>query len=179
VFPKTEGGSIPVYVGVGGTPQSVVRTAKYGFAMMLAVIGGAPDRFKPYVDLYRQASKEFGHTPLPVGLHSPGFIGDTDQQARDAAWPPYKAFHTKVGASRGWPPVTRAQYEQEIDHGSLYIGSAETVARKIASAMKVLDVNRFDLVYGLGTAKATDRMKTIELYGSVVIPRVRELLGVE
>ena len=177
VFPKTERGRIPTYVGVGGSPQSVIRTAKYGFAMMLAVIGGAPDRFKPYVELYRQAAAEFGNEALPVGLHSPGYIADTDEEARRAAWPAYQAFHSRVGKSRGWPRVTREQYEHEIDHGSLYIGSAETVARKITKAMKDLDVNRFDLVYGLGTAKASDRLKTIELYGEKVIPRVRELLG--
>lgn len=178
VFPKTEAGMIPTYVGVGGTPQSVVRTAKYGFAMMLAVIGGSPERFRPYVELYREAAKEFGTEALPVGLHSPGFIGaGTDKEARDAAWPAYQAFHRKVGRTRGWPPVTRQQYEHEIEHGSLYIGSAETVAQKIAKAMKELDVNRFDLVYGLGLYKASDRMKTVELYGNVVVPRVRELLG--
>lgn len=178
VYPKTESGQIPTFVGVGGTPQSVVRTAKYGFALMLAVIGGAPDRFRPYVDLYRQAAKEFDTKALPVGLHSPGFIGDgTDKEVRDAAWPAYQAFHREVGKTRGWPPVTRAQYEHEIDHGSLYIGTPETVAKKIAKAMKDLDVSRFDLVYGLGLAKASDRQKTIELYGKVVAPRVRELLG--
>lgn len=176
IYPKTESGSLPTYVGVGGTPQSVIRAARYGFAMMLAVIGGAPDRFKPYVDLYREASKEFGTTPLPVGLHSPGYIGNSDKQARDAAWPAYQAFHAEVGRSRGWPRVTREQFEHEIDNGSLYIGSPETVAQKIAKAMKDLDVSRFDLVYGLGKAKASDRLKTIELYGSVVVPRVRELL---
>lgn len=176
VFPKTEQGSLPTYVGVGGSPQSVIRTARYGFGMMLAVIGGAPDRFRPYVDLYRQASQEFGHEALPVGLHSPGYIGDSDKEARDAAWPAYQAFHHQVGKTRGWPPVTREQYEHEIEHGSLYIGSPETVAQKIAQAIKDLDVRRFDLVYGLGTATATDRIKTVELYGKVVIPRVRELL---
>lgn len=178
VFPKTESGQIPTYVGVGGTPQSVVRTAKYGFALMLAVIGGAPDRFRPYVDLYREAAKEFGTEALPVGLHSPGFVGEgTDKEARDAAWPAHQKFHQKVGRTRGWPPVTREQYEHEIEHGSLYIGSAETVAQKIAKVMKELDVNRFDLVYGLGLYKASDRLKAIEIYGKVVIPRVRELLG--
>lgn len=177
VYPKTETGHIPTYIGVGGSPQSVVRTAKYGFGMMLAVIGGAPDRFKPYVELYRQASKEFGTTALPVGLHSPGFIADTDEGARDTAWPAYQAFHTKVGRDRGWPRITREQYEYEIDHGSLYIGSVETVTQKIARAMKTLDVNRFDLVYGLGTTKVDDRLRTVELYGKEVVPRVRELLG--
>ena len=176
VFPKTDTGSLPIYVGVGGTPQSVVRTARYGFGMMLAVIGGAPDRFKPYVELYRQASRDLGHEALPVGLHSPGFIAETDEAARQAAWGPYQAFHTKVGRDRGWPPVTRQQYEHEIDNGSLYIGSPETVAQKIANAIKVLDVKRFDLVYGLGTAKASDRLRTVELYGKEVIPRVRQLL---
>lgn len=177
VFPKTEDGTIPTYVGVGGTPQSVVRTAKYGFAMMLAVIGGAPDRFRPYVDLYREAAKEFGTVALPIGLHSPGFVGKTDKDAREAAWPAYQIFHHNVGRSRGWPRVTREQYEHEIDQGSLYIGSPETIARKIANAMKTLDVHRFDLVYGLGTTKVSDRLQTIELYGKEVIPLVRELLG--
>lgn len=177
VFPKTESGSIPTYVGVGGTPESVVRTARYGFALMLAVIGGAPDRFKPYVELYRQAAKEFGNEALPVGLHSPGFIAESDKGARDTAWPPYQAFHHNVGRTRGWPRVTREQYEHEIDHGSLYIGSPETIAKKIAKSMKDLDVKRFDIVYGLGTTKASDRLKMIELYGREVIPRVRELLG--
>lgn len=177
VYPKTESGSLPTYVGVGGSPQSVIRTARYGFGMMLAVIGGAPDRFKPYVDLYRQASKEFNHEPLPVGLHSPGFIGETDKKARDTAWPSYRAFHDAIGRDRGWPPMTREQYNHEIEHGSLYIGSPETVAQKIANTMKVLDVRRFDMVYGHGTAKASDRLKFIELYGKEVIPRVRELLG--
>lgn len=178
VFPKTESGNLPTYVGVGGTPQSVVRTAKYGFGLMLAVIGGAPDRFQPYVQLYREAAKEFGTKALPIGLHSPGFIGlGTDQEVADAAWPAYQAFHREVGRTRGWPPVTRQQYQHEIEHGSLYIGSAETVAQKIAKAMKQLDVSRFDLVYGLGLYRASDRLKMVELYGEEVVPRVRELLG--
>ena len=177
VYPKTESGKLPTYIGVGGTPQSVVRTAKYGFGLMLAVIGGAPDRFRPYVELYHEAAKEFGTEALPVGLHSPGFIGaGTDKEARDAAWPAYQKFHQKVGRSRGWPPVTREQYEHEIDHGSLYIGTPETVAQKIAKAMKDLDVNRFDLVYGLGLYKVSDRLKSVELFGKVVVPRVCELL---
>jgi len=176
VFPKTESGRLDVAVGVGGSPESVIRAAKYGFPLVLAIIGGAPDRFAPYVELYRHAAKDLGTTAHPVGMHSPGLIADTDEEARRIAWPNFKTAWDRIGKSRGWPPYTREQFDYEIEHGSLYVGSPETVAKKIARAMKVLDVTRFDMVYGQGPQKASARLRSIELYATKVIPRVRELL---
>ncbi|MDB5167058.1 MAG: luciferase-like protein [Candidatus Saccharibacteria bacterium] len=177
VFPKTDSGRIETMIGVGGSPQSVVRAARYNFPLMLAIIGGSPDRFVPYVDLYHQATKEFGTTAYPIGMHSPGFIADSDEEARRTAWPPYKKSHDRIGKTRGWPPLTREQFNYEIDNGSLYIGSPETVAKKIARSIKVLGVGRFDLVYGQGPLAASARLHMIELYGTKVIPMVRELLA--
>lgn len=177
VFPKTESGNLTTFIGVGGSPQSVIRTAHYGFGLMLAIIGGSPDRFIPYVELYKKACEQFGTKPGGIGVHSPGFIADSDQEAIDLAWPTYKIQHDNVGRTRGWPPMSRRQFEHEITHGSLYIGSAETVAKKIARTVQVLGAARFDLVYGFGPVTAHDRERTVELYGRDVIPRVREIVG--
>ena len=177
VFPKTESGLIRTSVGVGGSPESVIRAAKYGFPLMLAIIGGSPDRFVPYVELYRHASKDLDKTPHPVGMHSPGFIAETDEEAKRIAWPAYKTSYDRIGKSRGWAPFSRPHFEQEVALGSMYVGSPETVAKKIASAIKSLDVRRFDLVYGGGPMAASARLKMIELYATKVIPRVRELLA--
>ncbi|MGV9001913.1 MAG: LLM class flavin-dependent oxidoreductase [Candidatus Saccharimonadaceae bacterium] len=176
VFPKTEKGRLDVAIGVGGSPESVIRAARYNFPLVLAIIGGAPDRFAPYVELYRQAAADMGNEPHPVGMHSPGLVADTDEAARKLAWPNFKKSWDRIGRTRGWPPYTREQFDYEIEHGSLYVGSPETVALKIAHAMKVLDVTRFDMVYGQGPQKASARLKSIELYATKVIPRVRELL---
>lgn len=177
IYPKTESGAIPTAVGVGGSPQSVVRTAKYGFSVMFAVIGGAPDRFIPYVELYKQAAEEFGTKVGEIGLHSHGFIADTDEEAREKAWLPHKQNFDNIGSTRGWPPMRRDHYIQEIEQGSLYIGSHETVAQKIAKTIKTLGLNRFDMVYGSGPLAASDRLRAIELYATKVIPRVREILA--
>ena len=177
IFPKTESGRIDTWVGVGGSPESVIRAARYDFPLMLAVIGGSPDRFKPYVELYHRAAKELGTTAHPVGLHSPGYIARTDEEARKKAWPLYKISRDRIGKDRGWPPMTHEQFIQEVEHGSMYIGSPETVAKKIARAVKVLGIGRFDLIYGAGPMPATDRLELIELYANEVIPRVRELLA--
>ena len=111
VFPKTESGHLTTWVGVGGSPQSVIRTARYGFPLMLAIIGGAPERFAPYIDLYRRAAEQFGTTAHPVGMHSPGFIADTDEEAREVYWPHYRVIRDRIGALRGWPPIRREEYE--------------------------------------------------------------------
>ena len=177
VFPKTESGRLDTWVGVGGSPQSVVRTAKYGLPLMIAIIGGAPDRFAPYVDLYRRAAAQFGTVAHPVGMHSPGFIADTDDEAVELVWPRYRVIRDRIGATRGWPPITREEYDAEIAAGSLYIGAPETVAQKIARAVRALDVGRFDLIYATGSVPASARLRAVELYGSAVIPRVRELLA--
>lgn len=177
VYPKTESGHLDTLIGVGGSPQSVVRAAKYGFPLVLAIIGGSPARFAPYVDLYKHAAAEFGTSSDFIGMHSPGFIADTDEEAVKIAWPAHKTNFDRIGRSRGWPPITREHFDSEVAHGSLYIGSPETVAQKIAKSIKTLGVNRFDLVYGGGPMPASARMRMVELYGSKVIPRVRELLA--
>ncbi|GAA4141815.1 LLM class flavin-dependent oxidoreductase [Leifsonia shinshuensis] len=178
VFPKTESGRLRTWVGVGGTPQSVLRTAHYGFRLMLAIIGGAPARFAPYVDLYRRAAEQFGTTAFPVGMHSPGFIAATDEEAKELFYPGYKVVRDRIGALRGWPPLQRHEFDADVAHGSLYIGSPETVARKMADAIRTLDVGRFDLIYTAGGAmRASDRMRAVELYGTTVVPMVRELLA--
>ncbi|MGW7750569.1 LLM class flavin-dependent oxidoreductase [Streptomyces violaceusniger] len=177
VFPKTESGHLTTWVGVGGTPQSVVRTAQYGFPLMIAIIGGSPQRFAPYIDLYRRATDKFGTTAHPVGMHSPGFIADTDEEAHELHWPHYKVIRDRIGALRGWPPIRKEEYEAEIEHGSLYIGSPETVARKMARAIEALGVGRFDLIYTTGAQPVSARLHAVELYGTKVIPMVRDILA--
>ena len=177
IFPKTESGHLTTWVGVGGTPESVIRTARHGFPLMLAIIGGAPKRFASYIDLYQRAAAQFGTTAHPVGMHSPGFIANTDEEARELHWPHYRVIRDRIGALRGWPPIRQEEYEREIEQGSLYIGSPETVARKIARAVKALGVGRFDLIYTAGAQPISARMRAVELYGSKVIPMVRDILG--
>jgi probable LLM family oxidoreductase len=178
VYPKTDSGRLRTWVGVGGSPQSVIRTARYGFGLMLAIIGGAPDRFAPYVELYRRASEQLGTTAQPVGMHSPGFIAATDDEARATFYPGYKVIRDRIGAQRGWPPLRPEEFEAEVENGSLYVGSVSTVAAKIAHAIRTLGAGRFDMIYSAaGAVSATARLRSIELYGTQVIPRVRELLA--
>lgn len=177
VFPKTESGHLGTWVGVGGSPQSVIRAARYGFPLMIAVIGGRPERFAPYVDLYRRAADTFGTTAHPVGMHSPGFIADTDEEARELHWPHYKVIRDGIGALRGWPPLRKEEYDAEIEYGSLYIGSPETVARKMARAIMALGVGRFDLIYTAGAQPISARLRAVELYGTKVLPMVRDILA--
>lgn len=177
VFPKTESGHLETLVGVGGSPQSIIRAARYNLPVVLAIIGGSPSRFAPYVELYKQASKEFGHETHPLGMHSPGYIADTDEQAIEEAFPLFKEQMDRIGKTRGWQPLTEEQFMREVRSGSIYVGSPETIAQKIAKAMKAVGVNRFDLVYGFGPAKASAREHMVELYATKVIPRVKELLA--
>ena len=178
VFPKTESGALRTWVGVGGSPESVVRTARYGLPMMLAIIGGSPVRFAPYVDLYKRALDQLELPMLPIGMHSPGYIAETDDQARNEFFPHYQQMHARIGASRGWPPLTRMQFDAEATpNGALYVGSPETVARKIAANVEALGANRFDLKYSAGTLPHENMMTNIELYGTKVVPLVQELLA--
>jgi probable LLM family oxidoreductase len=177
VFPKTESGRLTTWIGVGGTPQSAVRAAHYGMPMMLAIIGGDPKRFAPFADLYRRALKEMNKPELPVGVHSHGFVGETDEAARADLFADYKRMRDKIGAERGWPPLTPADFAREIEHGSLYVGSPETVARKIATTVKVLGAARFDLKYSAGPLPHEKMMRSIDLYGRKVMPLVRDMLA--
>ncbi|MDO9395895.1 MAG: LLM class flavin-dependent oxidoreductase [Herbiconiux sp.] len=178
VYPPVEHGLLRTWVGVGGSPESVVRAARYGFSLMLAVIGGDPVRFKPFVDLYQRALTQFGVPSQPVGVHSPGHIADTDAEAVDQLWPHYEKQMNRIGRERGWAPMGRGHFEQEVGpHGSLYVGSPETVAQKIAGTVRTLGLDRFDLKYGNGPLPHGALMRSIELYGTQVAPRVRELLA--
>jgi probable LLM family oxidoreductase len=178
VFPKTDSGRLTTWVGVGGSPQSVIRTAHYGFRLMLAIIGGAPDRFAPYVDLYRRATEQLGTTAYPVGMHSPGFIADTDEEAKRLFYPGYREIRDRIGALRGWPPLRREEFDADVEYGSLYVGSPETVARKMTRAIQTLGVGRFDLIYSSGgTVSASARLRAVELYGTKVVPLVKEMLA--
>ncbi len=178
VYPRPESGTIRTWVGVGGSPESVVRTARHGLGLMLAIIGGDPRRFAPLVDLYHRALAEFDQPTLPVGAHSPGHVGDTDESARDELWPHYKTMHDRIGGERGWPPLRREAFEREAGpHGALFVGSPETVATKIAATVDTLGLGRFDLKISSGPMPHELLMASIERYGTTVIPRVRELLA--
>jgi probable LLM family oxidoreductase len=176
VYPGTDSGSLTTWIGVGGSPESVVRAARYGLPLTLAIIGGDPRRFTPYVALFHRALEQTGNGPLPIAVHSPGYIAETDAQAREDFWLPYKGMRDRIGAERGWPPMGRDEFEQEIKFGSLYLGSPETVAQKIAATTRALGIQRFDLKYSAGALSHEKMLRAIELYGTRVIPRVRELL---
>ena len=178
VFPKTEGGRMNAWVAVGGSPQSVVRAAHYGFGLQLAIIGGPAGQFKPFVDLYHRALNEFGQrTDLPVAVHSPGHIADTDDLAAEQLFPHFKDNRDRIGQERGWGAVGRDEFENELEHGALYVGSPETVAAKIAATIKQLGVQRFDLKYANGPMPHSQLMRSIELYATRVVPLVRDMLG--
>jgi alkanesulfonate monooxygenase SsuD/methylene tetrahydromethanopterin reductase-like flavin-dependent oxidoreductase (luciferase family) len=175
--PPLPEGHLPTWVGVGGSPQSVIRAARYGLPLMLAVIGGPPTRFTPLVELYKQALEKYGHPPLRIGMHSLGLVARTDQEAMDIQWPHWAHIFENAAAERGWAPPTLDRFQAEIDEGSLFIGSVETVATKIASVIRLLGLSRFDLAYATGRVPHEQKMATIELYGREVIPHVRALLA--
>jgi len=177
VSPPIPEGHIPTWVGVGGSPQSVIRAARYGLPLMLAVIGGNPNRFAQYVELYRRALEQYGQPALPIGLHSLGFVAPTDEAAIDIQWPYWKEQFEWAARERGWRRPTYEQFQAEVIDGSMYVGSPETVANKIAAVARTLGLNRFDLAYAVGRVPHEQRMATIELYGREVIPRVREQLA--
>ncbi|HEY4226351.1 MAG TPA: LLM class flavin-dependent oxidoreductase [Pseudolysinimonas sp.] len=177
LYPRLEQpGRLPTWVGVGGSPNSVVRAARYGLPLMLAIIGGHPSRFAPYVDLYYRALEQFGFEKQPVGQHSIGLIADTDEEARDAFWP---AWNQVMSSEPGMPNPTREHFDAETTHGALFIGTSESVAQRIAQTVRDLDLSRFDLKYDMPGLSSENRRRTIEKYGREVIPRVRELLAAE
>jgi probable LLM family oxidoreductase len=177
IYPPTDGGPLHVWIGVGGSPESVVRAARYDFPLALAIIGGDPARFRPYVDLYHRPFAQLGRPAQPIAVHSPGYVAASDEQAREEYWVGYKAMHDKIGAERGWPPMARSSFEQEVTNGALHVGAPETVARKIVKTAKALGLARFDLKHSAGTLAHDKLMHCIELYGTKVMPMVREMLG--
>ena len=178
VVPHLESGPFPAWIGVGGNPQSVIRAARLGFSLALAIIGGPPSRFAAYSELFRRALEKFGQPARPVLVHSPGHVAATDEQARAEFWPRWREVIALVAEERGFAIPTEASFDREAGpDGALYVGSPETVANKIAANVRALGATRFDLKYGLPGLTHDQLMTTVGLYGREVIPRVRELLG--
>lgn len=177
LYPPIEHGRLRTWVGVGGSPESVIRAARNGLPLMLAIIGGSPARFGPYVELFHKSLEQLGAAKLPVGAHSPGYVAATDEQAKEDLWPSYRDMMNRIGAERGWSPVGRDHFEREVSHGSLYVGAPETVAVKIAKTIKALGLARFDLKYSSGSLSHDKLMTSIELFGTRVAPLVRQLVG--
>jgi alkanesulfonate monooxygenase SsuD/methylene tetrahydromethanopterin reductase-like flavin-dependent oxidoreductase (luciferase family) len=178
VVPHTESGPFPAWIGVGGNPQSVIRAARLGFSLALAIIGGPPARFAAFSQLFQRALEKFGRPPLPVLVHSPGHIAATDEQAKAEFWPRWRDIIALIAPERGFAIPTEESFDWETGpHGALYVGSPETIAQKIAATLRALGAVRFDLKYGMPGLTHDQLMTNIELYGRQVIPRVRELLG--
>ncbi|MFN0097236.1 MAG: LLM class flavin-dependent oxidoreductase [Gemmatimonadaceae bacterium] len=180
IYPRPMQSPIPIWIAVGGTPQSVVRAATLGLPMALAIIGGSPERFKPFVDLYRESWAKAGHKAdaLQVSINSHGFIADSDAAAADAAFPPYMTQMGKIGRERGWPPPTRRQFDAEVSaKGALFIGDPQRVIDKILWEHELFGHTRFGLQFSVGTMPHAQMLRAIELYGTVVAPAVRKALG--
>ena len=174
---------LPTWVGVGGSPQSVIRAARHGLPLLLAIIGGNPARFAGHVELYHRATEQFGtaaqygRPTLPVGQHSIGLIAETDDAARDAFWPVWRAATVRMAAERGWHAATEESFTHEVEHGALMVGSPETVARRIAESVLALGLSRFDLKPDIAGMTFEDRERSIRLLGTEVAPMVRDLVG--
>src|SRR5829696_818610 len=178
IYPPIETGALRAWVGVGGSPESVVRAARYGLPLTLAIIGGNPSRFRPYVDLYHESLAKFGFDARPIAVHSPGHVAATDQQAKDDLWPHYEKMINRIGGERGWPPASRDHFEHEAGpNGALCVGSPDTVAAKIIKTVHTLGLSRFDLKYSSGTLGHDKMMESIELIGTKVAPRGRESIA--
>lgn len=177
VYPPLDANGLITWVGVGGSPESVVRVVRQDLRLMLAIIGGDARRFVPYVDLYHRAVEQMGRTIRPIGVHSPGHVSDTDESAVEEFWPNYKALHERLARERGWGAMSKEAFLSEVRHGSLYVGSPETVARRIASTMRDLRLTRFDLKYASGPMPHGQLVNSIGLYGNKVIPLVQDMLA--
>src|SRR6202171_3034732 len=181
VYPRPLQNPLPIWVGVGGTPESFARAGMLGLPLMVAIIGGEPKRFRPLIDLYRAAGRRAGHSAekLTVGLHSIGFLGDTTKQAANDFYPGYAHTFTEIGKERGWPPTTRAQFDAvRGPTGALLIGDAETVAEKILFVNNVLGgISRLTFQMGVSTLPHQKMLRAIEILGTRVVPIVRRELA--
>jgi probable LLM family oxidoreductase len=176
IYPPIDEGRLKTWVAVGSTPESVLRAARYDMPMIVAVVGGEPARFAPLVQMYVLAFEKLGRPTQPVGVHSNGYIADSDERARNEFWAHYKPTRDRIGIERGWPPIERETFDVEVTRGSLFVGSPHTVARKIAATAKDFSASLFSLKYSQGTLPHDKLMRCIELYGTKVIPIVRQLL---
>jgi probable LLM family oxidoreductase len=180
VYPRPLQNPLPIWLGVGGTPQSFARAGALGLPLMVAIIGGEPHRFRPLIDLYREAVKRAGHAPeqLKVGIHALGYVADTDQQASDDFFPGYAEAFTKIGKERGWPPVTRAQFEAlRRPTGALMVSDPETVAAKLLIMNEALGgISRISFQMSVAALRHDKLMHAIELLGTKVAPIIRKAL---
>jgi probable LLM family oxidoreductase len=180
VYPRPFQDKLPIYLGVGGTPESFVRAGILGLPLVVAIIGGEPRRFRPLIDLYRQAGLRAGHAPesLTVGIHSHGFLGDTTAQAAEDIYPAWAHTFTQIGKERGWPPATRAQFDATRGKtGALLIGDPEAVAEKILYENEVLGgISQMSFLLTPGTISHKKVMHAIELLGTKVAPLVTKEL---
>jgi probable LLM family oxidoreductase len=178
VYPRTESGHLTTWIGVGGSPRSVMRAARFSLPLVIAIIGGSPARFRPLVDLYERTLDSLDVARLPIAVHSPGFIADSDDAAQELLWPFMKVMRDRIGAERGWGPIERGDFARDVGpDGSWYVGSPETVARKIATTARALGLARFDMKYSAGRLPHPLLMRSIELYASRVIPLVHDMLS--
>jgi probable LLM family oxidoreductase len=178
VFPRPYQRSLPIWLGVGGTPASFARAGTLGLPLVVAIIGGEARRFRPLIDLYREAGRRAGHPvdQLKVGIHALGYVADTDQQAADEFFPGYARSFTEIGKERGWPPITRRQFEALLEpQGALLVGDPRTVADKIFSVSEALGgIERFSFQMSIASLPHAKRMHAIELLGGTVAPAVRD-----
>ena len=177
IYPRPLQDELPIWVGVGGTPTSFVRAGILGLPLMVAIIGGEPERFRPLIDVYREAGRRAGHSPerLRVGLHMIGFLGDSTKQAADDFFPGYAHTFTEIGKERGWPPATRSQFDAlRGPTGALLIGDAKTVSEKILHVNEVLGgISRLTFQMGVSTLSHSKMLRAIEILGTRVAPFVR------
>ncbi|KRL51537.1 oxidoreductase [Lactiplantibacillus paraplantarum DSM 10667] len=176
VYPKTATGELETYIGIGGSPESIIRAAKIGYKVIIAIIGGRADRFKPYIKLYHEAAKKFNQPAYPIAVHSHGFIADDQDEALTVAYQNIKANFDRIGLTRGWAPMSHEQFDRETKYGSFYVGTPSVVAQRIVTTIETLGLGRFDLVYGAGNQTAAQRERMIELYATQVIPQVKAIL---
>ncbi|MFF3468804.1 LLM class flavin-dependent oxidoreductase [Streptomyces sp. NPDC002619] len=179
LHPRMPPGGIPTWIGVGGSPNSVVRAARYDLPLMLAIIGGRPQRFAGHVELYHRALEQLGHARRPVAQHSLGLVADTDDEAVETWWKYWQPVVAQLAKERGFYQPTRERYMAEVETGALFVGSPETVAHKIATVARDLRLSRFDLKYDVMNLPREARARTIELLGREVAPRVKQLLTKE
>jgi alkanesulfonate monooxygenase SsuD/methylene tetrahydromethanopterin reductase-like flavin-dependent oxidoreductase (luciferase family) len=177
VFPPVEKAPLPTWVAVGGSPESVIRAARHGLDLMLAIIGGSADRFAPFAELHRRALEQLGQPPARVGFHSFGHVAATDEAAIEQYYQPYVTSMSRIGRERGWRRPTRESFSYELEHGSMAVGSPETVARKIVAGVKALDASRFSMKVSTGPLSHELITSSIELFGSRVAPLVRDMLA--
>jgi probable LLM family oxidoreductase len=181
IYPRPYQARMPIWIGVGGTPQSFARAGALGLPLMVAIIGGRFDQFRPLVELYRQVGLRAGHAPeaLKVGIHAMGFVGDTDQSARDAFFPGWAHMFTQIGRERGWSAVTRAQFDAMCGAGGAFlIGSPKTVRDKIFAANEALGgIARLTFQMSSAMLETDAMQRSIELLGTEVAPAIRAVLG--